>query len=272
MRLHCLGTAGYHPNAARQTSCYFLPDCGIVLDAGSGMFRLAPLLKTKTLDILLSHAHLDHVIGLTFLLETLHQHPLERLRIWGEAEKLNAVRTHLFNDLLFPISLPAEWMAIDDQSEMQIGDARVSWRPQPHPGGSVAYRLDWPSEPGVPQAALASGVANAFEAADVPGKCLVYATDTSGDGVSSFSQWASGADLLMHECYFNDAAQSWAEKTGHTWSSRLVEIAAAAKPEQLLVTHLHPQETPANRLDLDSIHHRTGGSVMLAQDGLEIEF
>ena len=92
LRLHCLGTAGYHPNATRHTSCYFLPESGIVLDAGSGIFALPPLVETSSLDILLSHAHLDHTLGLTFLLDVLFQlqsdgRPIDRLRIWGEADK-----------------------------------------------------------------------------------------------------------------------------------------------------------------------------------------
>ena len=56
-----LGTAGYHPSETRHTSCLMLPEVGVVLDAGSGMFRVRDLLTTKTLDIFLSHAHLDHV-------------------------------------------------------------------------------------------------------------------------------------------------------------------------------------------------------------------
>ncbi len=78
MQLHCLGTAGYHPSDTRQTSCYFLARDGVVLDAGTGIYRLTPLIQTDTLDILLSHAHLDHVVGLTFLLDVFFQRPVKR--------------------------------------------------------------------------------------------------------------------------------------------------------------------------------------------------
>ena len=73
MRLHCLGTVGYHPNDSSHTSCYFLPQSGILLDAGTGIFRLAKLIETDSLDVLLSHAHLDHSFGLTFLLDVLFE-------------------------------------------------------------------------------------------------------------------------------------------------------------------------------------------------------
>ena len=112
MRLHCLGTVGYHPNDTRHTSCYFLPESGILLDGGTGAFRLTKLIETDTLDVLLSHAHLDHTFGLTFLLDVLFERPVRMVRIWGESAKIQAVREHLFHELIFPAPLSAQWMPI----------------------------------------------------------------------------------------------------------------------------------------------------------------
>ena len=50
MKLLRLGTAGYHPNERRQTACFMLPEEGIVLDAGTGFFRVRQHLATPTLD------------------------------------------------------------------------------------------------------------------------------------------------------------------------------------------------------------------------------
>ncbi|MEM9644114.1 MAG: ribonuclease Z, partial [Planctomycetota bacterium] len=145
MKLLCLGTAGYHPNAHRHTSCYFLPESGLVLDAGSGLFRLAEHIHTDFLDILLSHAHLDHIVGLTYLLDTLHQRaqagqPIQRIRIFGEQAKLDAIQEHLFSELIFPVPLQAEWIPIDELKSFQAGGAHIAWRTQNHPGGSAGYR------------------------------------------------------------------------------------------------------------------------------------
>jgi ribonuclease Z len=249
MRLHCLGTVGYHPNDSRHTSCYFLPESGILLDGGTGIYRLAKLIETETLDLLLSHAHLDHTVGLTFLLDVLFERPVERLRIWGESEKIAAVRDHLFHELIFPVPLNAEWIPIDDQSEFRIGEIDVGWRRQEHPGGSVAYRLDWPQ-----------------------GKRLVYATDTTGDTSGEHASWSREADLLMHECYFRDSASEWALKTGHSWSSRVAEVAAASKPKKLLLTHINPLEASDDPVELESIQAKVESEVILATDGLTIEF
>ena len=73
MKLLLLGTGGYHPSELRHTACLMLPTEGIILDAGTAMFRVRDHIQTDSLEILLSHAHLDHIVGLTFLFDVLHQ-------------------------------------------------------------------------------------------------------------------------------------------------------------------------------------------------------
>ena len=96
MKLILLGTSGYHPSDRRQTPCLAIPACGVVLDAGTGMYRLGRYLKTDEVDIFLTHAHLDHVIGLTYLFSVMWEHPLRRVTVHGLPEKLDAVEKHLF--------------------------------------------------------------------------------------------------------------------------------------------------------------------------------
>ncbi|MGI9468901.1 MAG: MBL fold metallo-hydrolase [Rubripirellula sp.] len=249
MKIHCLGTAGYHPNDTRQTSCYYLPEAGIALDAGTGTYRLPNVLAGTSLNILLSHAHLDHTAGLTFLLDVLANHPLDEIQIWGESEKLAAVRDHLFHPLIFPAKLNASWNPIDDAAEFAIGETKVSWRRQNHPGGSVAYRLDWPN-----------------------GKRLVYSTDTTGDSSPEYVEWSRHADLLMHECYFRNEASEWAQETGHSWTDRVAEIATLNTPKKLLLTHMNPLEHASDPVQSDLIRERIDAETLIAKDGLKIEF
>src|SRR4028118_2049108 len=87
MMLEFLGTAGYHPSASRHTSCAYIADagvkCGFVLDAGTGFFRLIGRTLPPQLHIFLSHAHLDHVSGLTYLLDVLRDQQCE-VTVYGK--------------------------------------------------------------------------------------------------------------------------------------------------------------------------------------------
>src|SRR5437762_9804734 len=184
MRILLLGTSGYHPCERRHTACLMLPQAGIVLDAGTGFFRVRKHLQTPTLDILLTHAHLDHVAGLTYLLSTTAEKPLERITVHGKAEKLAAVREHLLNEKIFPAALPCQWQPLPD-GPISLGGVRVTHFPIVHPGGAVGYRLDWP---GYPRA----------------GASLAYVTDTTASPDADYVSQIRGVDLLVHECNFRD--------------------------------------------------------------------
>lgn len=67
MKLVVLGANGYRPNDLGYTSCYAIPEMGIVLDAGTGMFRMADHLEIEALDVYLTHSHRDHTWGLVYL-------------------------------------------------------------------------------------------------------------------------------------------------------------------------------------------------------------
>ncbi len=244
--LHCLGTAGYHPNETRHTSCYFLPELGIVLDAGSGFFRLPPLVQTDHLDILLSHAHLDHVVGLTFMLDVLHQRPVQSVTVWGLRSKLQAIREHLFSDDLFPVPLDVDWREIDHQPVLQLTAATATWHHQPHPGGSIAYAIE-PTGHDV--------------SARSPPR-LVYATDTTGQLDDAAIEFIGTPDLLLHECNFRSDQQRWAQTTGHCHLDRVLEIIDRCGARRTVLTHLNP----IDELVADDLPEASRATVQIAAD------
>lgn len=217
MKLHCLGTAGYHPNESRHTSCYAIPELELVLDAGSGFFRLGKLIQSDTLHILLSHAHLDHVFGLTFVLDFLATTPLRNVHVYGESEKLKAIREHLFHPLLFPVPPDFYWHNLEEcGNRFSIGTSHVSWFPLEHPGGSVGYRIDTQTT------------------------SLAYITDTTCYPRSPYWSEIQGVEWLLHECNFPDEYEELAIKTGHSWTTAVLEAAKKQRIKRLLLSHVNP--------------------------------
>jgi ribonuclease BN (tRNA processing enzyme) len=246
MRLVLLGTGGYHPNSRRHTACLMLPEAGIVLDAGTGFFRVGDYLATATLDVLLSHAHLDHVVGLTYLLDTLVDHPLQRVTVHGTAETIAAIRTHLLHEQLFPARLPCQWSPLS-AAPLLVGGAAVHHFPLVHPGGSTGFRLDWSD------------------------RSLAYITDTTARCDAEYVEHIRGVDLLVHECNFSDAQQAWAEQTGHSAATSVAKVAAQAQVGRLVLVHFDGRNDSPDPVGLDSLR-KLFPNTELGQDGQEIAF
>ncbi len=247
MKLHLLGTAGYHPTERRHTACFMLPEPGIVLDAGTGMFRVRELLQTRHLDIFLTHAHLDHVAGLTFLFDVLADRDMDRITIHATPDKLAAIDQHLLNELIFPVKLPYEMRPLAQDIPLADG-GKLRHFPLVHPGGSVGFRLDW------------------------PGHSLAYVTDTHTSGKNaSYIDEIRGVDLLIHECYFPNGEEKIAELTGHSCATPVAEAAKAAAVKRLLLVHMNPLNNDEDPIGLPGIR-KIFANAEIAQDSAAVEF
>lgn len=245
MKLIFLGTGGYHPNERRQTACLLMPEIGVAFDAGTGFFRVQPRLQTRELDVFLTHAHLDHICGLTFFMVPMLSGDVDRVRVHGQPDVLNAVRKHLFAPALFPIEPDFEWCELTDDSPLKVANGgQLKWIGLDHPGGSVGYRIDWPNY------------------------SMAYITDTTAPG--NYQHFIQDVDILIHECYFPDSMQEWSHKTGHSFASAVAELAKASRAGALFLVHADPQnasDDPVELAQIRSIFPQT----TLAEDLMEIE-
>lgn len=246
MKLLLLGTGGYYANERRHTPCMLLPEQGLMLDAGSALFRAPQRLIRPELDIFLTHVHLDHILGLTYLLGLMHTHPLKRVTVHADAEQLAALDAHLFASPIFPKRPDCRFQPLAAETPLADG-GRITHFPLVHPGGSRGYRLDW------------------------PGHSLAYVTDTTATLDATYVERIQGADVLLHECYFPDGYDEWATRTGHSCTSAVAQVAARAGVGRLVLIHINPQATaddPIGLAQARSIFPRTE----LGQDWMEIDF
>lgn len=254
MKLVVLGSAGYHPNEIRQTTCVVIPELGIVFDAGTAFHRLPDFLQTGSLDIFLSHAHLDHVIGLTYLLSVEHRYKLDTVRVHGDASKLDAIRKHLFAESLFPVEPTYTEVPLVEGSTIEVnspnsGSAQITWTKLEHPGSSVGYRVD------------------------LPDKSLAFITDTTATSDAAYIEFIRGVDLLVHECNFSDGAEELAAKTGHSCLSPVAEVAKQAEVGGLVLIHFDPLRGNL-AADAEAIQRAESifSPIVHAEDCMEIEF
>jgi ribonuclease Z len=246
MKLVLLGTAGYHPNDRRQTLCLLLPERGVMLDAGTAVYRAPRYLQTSRLDVFLTHAHLDHVVGLTYLFNVVRVHPLERLRIFALAEKLAALEKHLFAPPLFPAKPP--WPLVPLEGDVALdGSGRLRHFPLAHQGGSIGFRLDW------------------------PGHSLAYVTDTTAKPDAPYIKEIRGVDLLVHECHFTDDQAAWAEQTGHSHTTAVARVARQAGVGRLVLVHLNPLSLDADPIGL-AVARAIFPHTEIGEDLMELEF
>lgn len=235
------GTMRYGAN----TSCVEVGVTGaslVVLDAGSGLFRLreSAWATASRVDLLLTHLHMDHVVGLGFIADVFG--PDQELHLWGPASPGADLRSRLGRYLsppLFPARIddlprtisihevPAGGM---DLPELEV---RADW--VCHPGPTLGYRLSdgLTSVAYIPdhEPALAGGTRFA-----------------SSPEWTSGHDLAEGVDLLLHDSQYTEAEYSARMSWGHS-SVRDALIFAAATGARHLVTVHHDPSHDDHHLD-----------------------
>ena len=218
-----------------------------MLDAGTGLFRAVPHLQPPRLDIFLTHAHLDHIIGLTYLLSVLYLRPLEKVRVHALPHVLDALSEHLFAPAVFPVQPPFEMQPLTAGKIELPGSGVLTYFPLEHPGGSIGYRLQW------------------------PGHSMAYVTDTTATPDAPYLEHIRGVDLLLHECYLPDSQADFARKTGHSCTTPVAEVARRAGVGRLVLVHLNPLAANGDPVGLD-VARAIFPETSLGEDGMEVEF
>lgn len=104
MKIRVLGCSGAIAEGSRTTS--FLVDHDVLVDAGTGVGDL-PLEALAQVDhILISHSHLDHVLAIGLLADSVMRLRAAQgrgpIQVHALPQTLDALRTHIFNGIIWP--------------------------------------------------------------------------------------------------------------------------------------------------------------------------
>lgn len=156
------GTRGSSPVSGAQylhyggnTSCLEIHDnaCTVIIDAGSGIRELGEHIKSaagKTLPLLLSHTHWDHIIGFPFFAPAYD--PLQTLDIYSPIGYQKEAEI-LFHDMLaygyFPVRLEEMrsklvFKELRDSTVLNFGSLRISCHYANHPGPTLCFKIKTP--------------------------------------------------------------------------------------------------------------------------------
>lgn len=112
MKVVFLGTNGWYDTDTGNTTCILVEtdSCYIVLDAGNGIYKLDQYIKDcKSIYLLLSHLHLDHVCGLHILNKFNFSQGINVCINEGDRRHLEALinipYTLPFNSLPYPVNV-----------------------------------------------------------------------------------------------------------------------------------------------------------------------
>ena len=240
MEVRLLGTGGWLPTDERETACVYVrsgPDV-LLLDAGTGARRLitepALLAGVDRLHVVLSHFHLDHVMGLAALAGL----DLER-EIWMPARLLAGLPAQeVFERLVDPpfftgtdvVGTPHEL-----DGDRELGPFRIEVRVQPqHPGKTIAVKVD---------------------------DRLAYCTDTAYDPENI--EFARGASILLHESFWSGDTT---DDPGHTAAGEAGRLASESGVERLVLVHINPEDCDDDELATSARAHF--GAAETGRDGL----
>jgi ribonuclease Z len=282
-----LGTSASIPSRERNLSSIAVKREGdlLLFDCAEGTQRQMmkfglSIMKIKA--IFISHLHLDHVLGLPGLLETMKlsgRTPEQKLLIFGPNGTESFMRE-------FPF---VQFMQLRDGFEYKFQDFTFKAMQNPHATESYAFLLQENARRKFNEAkAKGLGLRGPMftqiqklgeleisgkkvklsqVSREVKGKKICYSGDCPY--FEPLAQFASKADLLVHESTFDEKMEAEARERKHSTCTDAARMAAAAKARKLVLTHISSRYADAKLLAEQA--RAIFPKVKIAKDGMKIK-
>jgi cAMP phosphodiesterase len=206
----------------------FLVNGRVAIDAGSLGLSLAADEQGRVTDVIVTHPHIDHTGGLPIHVAAAYAALREPVRVYGTREVIDALRQHLFNEVMWPdftcIKLvdsehpSMEFHEIEERVPFDVAGLRVT---------AVSVNHVVPT------------VGLAVEAGDAS---VVFTSDTYK--TDEIWQLANGLDTLKAifvDCSFPNEYGWLAEASKHLTPELIVEeMRKLTRPAHVFAVHIKP--------------------------------
>ncbi len=233
-----------------------LVDQDILVDAGTGLGELSIEALAKIDHVFLTHAHLDHIACLPFLIDSVADRRSHPVTIHAIPDVIDTLKVHVFNWSVWPdfAEVPTADQPFLRYHELELFETvdldgrAVIPLPVDHTVPAVAYRID-------------SGSGS-----------LVFSGDTGP--CSSFWDAVNAIDNLRHliiECAFPDSEERLALLSKHLCPSLLAkELALLKRDCDIHITHLKPGQMDVTMAEVHRV--LSGFNPAMLSDGQVFEF
>jgi ribonuclease Z len=299
IRVVFLGTSGSVPTLKRSLPAVVVqcPRDQWMFDCGENVQRQMMQAKVsfhRKMKIFITHLHGDHVLGLPGLLQTMalmdRKEPVQVYAPKGLKEFLLCTKETLNFGLTYPVDIceiivegvvcdEAEYQVIATKSNHTVDSYAYAFVEKPRPGKFYPKKA---VALGVPAGELWSKLQQGEEVAATDGKVvkssdvmgplrsgrkIVYTGDTKP--FENFGKFAEGADLVIHDCTFDNSLTEKADTDGHSTPSQAANQAKAANAKKLVLSHISARYPDASLL-LEQAK-QVFPNTILAEDYLELE-
>ena len=257
MKIRVLGCSGSIADGDRTTS--FLMDDDVLIDAGTGVGDLTLDELARIDHILVTHSHLDHVLGIALLADSVARRRLSRsstsrrgpIRVHALPATLEALRTHIFNGVIWPdftrVPTPEhpllKFEPFSIGQTIQISGRRIEVLPAEHTVPAVGFAI-------TPEGGGEHGA-------------WVFTGDTGPNPALWRRLTGMRIAHLVIETAFSDDEQQLARISSHLCPTTLSrELAQLDGEVQVHITHIKPGEVDAVMSQIDSQTMRHSASAL----------
>jgi len=277
MIIRCWGARGSIPVSGKEyikyggnTSCVEIrtkDDQIIIIDAGSGIRELGNVLLKENrskFNIIFTHAHLDHVIGLPFF-KPLYMKDMH-LKLFGCPFAQESIKK-MISKTMSPPAFPVNFEDVQSdityhgacRGNFSIGSVEIIPILTSHPNQGMGYKFIEDN------------------------RSFVFLTDNElsykhpgGLDYKDYVDFSSDADLLLHDAEYTEEEYTTVKTWGHSMYKDALQLALDAKVKKFGLFHHNQQRTDAQIekivKDCQSIIEKKGSGLecFASYEGMEI--